>query len=463
MLLNTIITINWFILIYLIILSTGYLFLFFTSLPEVLLRYKETEIVNLPDLIQSNTMPRLTIIVPAYNEQENIVDTVYSILGNNYTNMDLIIVNAGSTDNTLQKLIFEFDLIQVMPFMQSPIKTVGEIKGYYVSRFLLNFTVIDKVHTFRSDTLNIGVNACRTPLFMTLDADTLLEPNAISRAVFYMLLRPNTVSIGGGLYVLNECAYQEGQIIQGRMPINPIYGFQACEYMRSFLFCRSGWNIFGGALSYAGAFTCFLHDIVIKIGGFEPYNLAQDFEIITHLQAYIYENKMPYKISYTSAAIGFTDVPGTLKSYWYQRFNWQYWTLHTLLKYKRMLFNPKYGIVGLFTYPFYLFGETLGAVVEFVAYCMIFVCWYLGVLDPYWVLLFFIVCWGFITVLTMATAYINFITFKVYNRTSDLLLMLLYIAIENLGFRQFSVVCRTYATFCYFFDKLKFWKKPQKL
>jgi biofilm PGA synthesis N-glycosyltransferase PgaC len=454
MLLNIVVAINWFILWYLVMLSLGYLLLFCASLPEILIRYKEVDVFKLSSLLQTHIMPHITIIIPAYNEEEGILDTIYSILRSDYSNIDIIVVNAGSTDKTLEKLITEFDLIAVTPFIEKILPTKGKIRGHYVSRFLLNFTVIDKEHTFRSDTLNVGINACRTDLCMTLDADTLLEPSAISRAIFYMLIHPNTVSIGGGLYILNGCKFKEGQIVEEKMPLKPIYGFQACEFMRSFLFGRAGWNLFGGALSYAGAFTCFKRDTLIKLGGFEAYNLAQDFEIITHLHAYIRENKLSDKISFTPAAIAFTDVPGTLKEYWNQRFNWQYWTLHSLFKYKRMLFNPKYGITGLFTYPFFLFGETMGALVEFTAYFMIFLSWYLGILDKHWTLLLLLVCWGFMTFLTMGTALVNFLTFKVYQRYSDLFLMLFYILIEIFGFRQFNVICRTYASFRYFFDKL---------
>jgi len=454
---SAVILINWIILWYLVVLTFGYLVLLVVSLPGIFNRYKETEIINLSSLMKSNIMPHITTIIPAYNEEENIIDTIYSVLRSSYTNIDVIVVNDGSTDKTLQKLIETFDLIQIAPFVQGTIKTHGKINGYYVSRFLLNVTVIDKEHTWRSDTLNVGVNACRTDLCMTLDADTILEEQTISRVMFAMLIQPNTVSIGGGLYILNGRTCQDGEITDGKMPSNPIYGFQACEFMRSFLFCRTGWNVFGGGLSYSGAFTCFQTDVLVKLGGFEAYNLAQDFEIITHLQAYIRENQLPHVIAFTPASVAFTDVPGTLKSYWQQRFNWQYWTLHSLFRHVRMLFNPTYGIIGFITYPFFLFGEIFGPVVEFIAYFMIILSGYLGILDVHWTILILVLCWGFITFLTMATALINFLTFKKYARTTDLLLMLFYIVVENFGFHQFSVICRTWATLCYFVDKLKFW------
>jgi biofilm PGA synthesis N-glycosyltransferase PgaC len=455
MLLHIIITINWFILWYLIIISFGYLILFVASLPNILVRYNEDKVLRLPNLMNSHVMPHLTIIIPAFNEEKYIVDTIYSILRSDYPNIDIIVINDGSTDKTLEKLITEFDLIAVTPFIQQSLETSGKIKGHYVSRFLLNFTLIDKEHSLRSDTLNVGINACRTPLCMTLDADTLLDFSAISKAIFYMLIQPNIATLGGGLYVLNGCTFKDGKISDVRIPLNPIYAFQSSEFLRSFLFGRSGWNPFGGSLCYSGAFTCFQRETLLRLGGFEALNLSQDFEIITHLQVDIRERTLSDKLSYTPAAIAFTDVPGTLKEYWNQRFNWQYWSLHSLLKYKKILFNPKYGVTGLFNYPFFLFGEILGAVVEFTAYMMFFLMWYLGILDLYWTLLWIALCWGFMTFLTMATALVSFLTFKVYRYYSDLLLILFYILIEFFGFRQLNILCRTYATFRYFFDKLK--------
>jgi cellulose synthase/poly-beta-1,6-N-acetylglucosamine synthase-like glycosyltransferase len=136
MLISTVTMINWFILCYLIVLSTGYLILMLTALPDILLRYRESEVLDLSSLIHFNIMPHMTIIVPAYNEENNILETIYSILRSDYTNIDIIVVSPGSTDKTLEKLITEFDLIPVHPLMEEVIKTYGKIKNYYVSRFL---------------------------------------------------------------------------------------------------------------------------------------------------------------------------------------------------------------------------------------------------------------------------------------------------------------------------------------
>ena len=455
MLINALYYLNFSILIFFIIISMGYILLLITSIPDILLRFKEVESGNIMEMMNSYTLPPISIIIPAYNEEQSIFDAVRSIQRNKHLNTFIIIINDGSTDGMLNKLIKAYDLQQVQTNVDVKIKMIGAIKGQYISKTFKEITVIDKEHSDRSDSLNAALNMCKTPLVMTFDADSVIDEDAISRIVFYMLSRPNVVATGGAVYVLNGSIVKDGKILESKMSLNPIYAFQTCEYLRSFLFSKSGWNLLGGALCYSGTFTVFKYQALIEIGGFDLNNLAQDFEIITNLFANKYEKNPNYQISYTSAPVVWTDVPGTLKNYWRQRFNWQYATLQSLMPYKRMLFNPKYGIVGLFTYPFFLFAETLGAVVEFTAYLSVIFSLLLGVLNVYTAALFFMFCWGFLTLLTMINASINFMTFNKYKRIRDLPLMLLYMLIEAVGFRQFSVVCRTWATVVYFFGKPK--------
>lgn len=457
MLIEVITAVNIAILWYFVFLSLGYIVLLSVSIPSIFRRFKEVEVGNITALMQSHSLPAITVIIPAFNESDSILDTVQSVLKSTYSKISIVIINPGSTDRMLKKLIDTYDLHQVTPLMQPKIKTTGELRGYYVSTTYENVVLLDTERTDRSDTLNMGVNACRTPLFMTLDADTLIEPDAIDNILFYMLSRPNMIAAGGAVFILNGCVFKDGEIIESSMSLNPLYAFQTCEYLRSFYFGKVGWNVFGGALSYAGAFTVFHQKSVLNIGGYEVGNLAQDFEIVTHLHEYARENKIPYMIGYTTAAAVWTDVPGTIKEYWTQRYNWQYSILQSLMRHKKMLFNPRFGVIGFFTYPFFLFGEAMAAIVEFAAYVSLIVCWYLGILNLHWAILFFILCWGFQIFLTLATTFLGFVTFNRYKKIKYLLWILFFSVIEIVGFRQFNVICRTAATFGYFFGALKFW------
>lgn len=440
---------TWAILWYFVILSLGYILLLFASVPDIFGRFKEIERGNILTLMASKTLPPITVVVPAYNEEEVILESVSSVLKSDYPNTQLIVVNDGSTDTTLDKLIKAFDLYKITSVVQQKVKTYGEIRGYYISQTHSNIVVIDKEKPDRSDALNVGINACRTPLLVTLDADTLVEKDALSKAVFHVLTHPHTVALGCGVYVLNGCTFKDGEIEKSQMSLKPLYAFQTCEYFRSFLFSRSGWNAFKGSLCYAGAFTVLERQAVIDAGGFQLDNPAQDFEIITHLHAYGHEHNYPYNIAYLPSAVAWTDVPGTIGSYWKQRSNWQFGTLKSLFTHIRMFFNPRYGITGLFTYPFFLLGEALGCVIEVIAYITIFIGYYLSIIDVYTTILFFLICWGVAALLTMSTALMNFITFNKYRNLSDLPWIFFYGIIENLGFRQFYVICRFIETIKY--------------
>src|SRR3990167_138093 len=445
------IILNWSILWYLVILSLGYTIQLAAAIPDIFSRFEESEKGDINELMRSHTMQPVTVIITAYNEKNNILNAVYSVLKSTYRDVHIIIVNDGSIDSTLDKLKKIFNLEKVNAVLPKKIPTIGKVRGYYVSNYNIKVTLIDKENSGKSDSLNVALNACRTPLFITMDADSILEPEAIANIIFYMLTHENTVAVGGAVYILNGCKYEDGVIIEKKMSRRPLYALQSCEYMRSFLFSRSGWNAFGGALCYAGAFTLFDHKAVLDVGGFDQKNIAQDFEIITHLHEYQREQKNNYTIGYTASAVAWTDVPGTLKEYWNQRINWQKYTLRSLLLHKRMLFNPRYGVICLYSYPFYLFGETLGVIVEFAAYAVVLLSWYFGILDTYFAILFVIICWGFVTFLTMATALMNFVTYNQYRRLSDLLWLMLIVTTESFGYRQFLVACRVKATLIYFF------------
>lgn len=200
-----ILVLNSFILIYLILFGLGYLWLLLMSIHDIIFRYEEVRIGDVLSLMKSNAMPPLTVLISAYNEEKNILESVKSVLKSDYPNTYITIINDGSTDKTLQKLIDEYKLHKVAPVIPKLIPNTSEILGYYVSETHKNITVIDKVHRDKSDSLNIGINACRTPLLMTFDADSIIEPDAISELMFYMMIRPHAVAVGGSVYILNGC------------------------------------------------------------------------------------------------------------------------------------------------------------------------------------------------------------------------------------------------------------------
>lgn len=446
-------TINIAILCYFILLSIGYIFLLITAFPDIIHKFNEMEWGDLDKLVNNKILPPISIIVPVYNMPDLVMEAIYSLINSRYPNIEILVVNDGSTDDTLQRLIKKFDLLPTMPVVHQKIKT-AKVKTHYISKIHDNLVVIDKEHSGTGDTLNVGINASHSPIFASLDADTVIEPEAIGRMIFNMLYYPHTIVVGGAVYILNGCKVKNGELVDVRISKNLVVALQSCEYLRSFLYGRAGWNLFGGALSYAGAFTLFEREIALDIGGYMLNNYAQDAEIIVHLHAYMRQHKYPYKIHFTPTAFAWTDVPDTLKRYWRQRNNWQDGLLRSFMPYLYMLFNPRYGVVGLFSYPFYLFFEVGGALVEFTAYLMVLLSWWIGILDVPTAILFILLAWGFATFLTMANLLINFLTFNRYRRLSYVVVIFILTTLESFGFRQYLALCRTIATIKYFFRKL---------
>ena len=445
----------WGILWYLIIISIGYVVLLIASIPDIILSFKEADIGNIISLLKSRQLPPVTVIMVSYNEMKrDLINSMQSVLTNDYINTKLIVVNNDSTDNTLSELKSIYDLEQDYTPIHRKVFQRGTVKGVYQSRKYSNLTVIDKTDKDKSDGLNVALNACVTPIFITIDADTLIEPDAISKILFPMLTKSHTIAVGGSVYILNGCKYKDGKIIEAGLSFSPLYALQTCEYLRSFMFGRAGWNTFGGSLSYSGAFTLFETQAVIENHGFQLDNFSNDLEVILHLQATKYEKKYPYKIYYTPAAIAWTDVPGTLNEYFHQRTKWQYGSQMSFFGFKRMFFNPKYGIMGLYVYPFFLTAEIFGHIVELLAYLTVFLTWYLGILNIYWAILLFVVCWGFVTFLTISTTCLSLLTFNKYRKMSTIFTILFYSIVEQFGFRQYNLLCRLWGTLKYFKDQI---------
>lgn len=281
---------------------------------------------------------------------------------------------------------------------------------------------------------------------LTVDSDSLIEPRTVSRIAFDMLSQKHVIMVGGGVYILNSCRYKNGVIEESRLSPNPIVSIQICEYIRSFLFGRSGWNAFKGSLSFSGTLSLFEHALLIKIGGFDLNNYAQDAEVVMCLHAYMRKRGYPYKILFSPEAFAWTEVPSGLIAYWHQRSNWQVGLLRSIVHHRKLLLNLKYGIVGLFTYPFFVVVEVFGPLVEMTAYTLVIISWWLGILDTTATVLLVIISWGFVTFLTMANMLINLITFNKYKRLIDILWTFVLVFLESFGFRQYMTLARVFGT-----------------
>lgn len=445
------------ILVYYLILSIWYTLLLILSFPEVIKKFQEAIYGNIPRFINELALIPITIVTPAFNETSRIMAMLQSILNSDYKNVRCIIVNDGSTDGMIPFLMETLQLYEVPLIIKQTIPTYP-IKHYYQSALFPNVSVLDKEHSpfnCGADSLNAGLNACQTPIMLTVDADTVLEPEALSRMLFTFLAKQHCVVVSGSIYVLNENILENGRLLTTRLPRKFVSAVQSLEYLRSFLYGRAGLNVIGGAMCYPGAFTLFETHCLREMGGFDQENFAYDAEIITKLHHFMRKNRYPYNINHSPNAFSWTEVPATAKSFWSQRDKWHRGMWRSSLRHIIMFMNPRYGIIGLLGFPTYILFEILGPVIEFISYFLFIIAYLIGAINATVLCWFLILAWGFLAYVTVAMIFLNRITFNKYNKTRDSFRAILLTFLEMTWFRQFRAACCFRATIRYFFFRLQ--------
>jgi cellulose synthase/poly-beta-1,6-N-acetylglucosamine synthase-like glycosyltransferase len=427
---------NVLIISYFVVGNGIYSFLMVTSLVSVWLHNRRLAYQGLQDLRESVVTPPVTIIMPAWNEQEIIVDSVHSVLKVDYPAFEVLVVDDGSTDGTLQRLIAAFKLVK-MDLIYRPRLPTNALRGFYLSPRVPNLLVISKDNGGKPDALNVGINMCRTPYFCTLDSDCLLERDALLRLMRPVVESPlNTVASGGIVRILNGCVVKDAQVVQVRLPPTRLERFQVVEYLRSFLFGRTGWNLLGGTLIVSGAFAIFHRESVIECGAFGQDTVTEDMDLIVQLHRWAVRHQRRIKMSFTSDPICWTECPSSFKMLARQRRRWQLGLCQTLWKNSEMLFNRKYGVVGMLSFPFHLYIEALGTAAELLGYFMVPLALLFGMVAPTLYILFVLLALTYGGFLSVGAVLLEELTYRRYPGFRDLMVLLLFAFVENLGFRQ---------------------------
>ncbi len=322
--------------------------------------------------IQDTLMNKLTqnyyipvsIVVPAYNEEITVVETVKSLLALEYNLYEIIIVDDGSKDNTSQKLIDAFDMKQIKrPIHRKiPCQSVEYVYECFSEKVAL--TLIRKKNGGKADALNMGINASKYPYFICMDADSMLQYDSLSKIVQPILEDENIVAVGGVVRPSNNVDLKYGRVKQYRLPKRIIPCMQLLEYDRSFLASRILFDKFNGSLIISGAFGLFKKETVVAVGGYDHDTMGEDMELVVKLHQYCISNKIPYNIRYATDAICWSQVPETLTDLKKQRKRWHLGLFQSMWKHKALMANPKFGLVGLVSYIYFLFYELLSPIIE---------------------------------------------------------------------------------------------------
>ena len=370
-------------LIYAISIATAYLALAFLSL-KVMRRYLNANyFVDHKDILSSPFAPGVSLIAPAYNEGSTIIDNVKSLHSIMYNNFEVIIINDGSKDDTLRKLIDAFDLVKVEFHYHDFIRTKA-VRGVYKSRnrAFRKIMVVDKENGGKADALNVGLNISKNDIVACIDVDCILEPDALLKMVKpFLETNSQVIASGGVVRIANSCVIEEGKLIEVRLPEAQIARFQVLEYIRAFLLGRLGWSKLNGLLLISGAFGLFKREIAVKAGGYSTQTVGEDMELVVRMRAYMHKNNLKYEVRYIPDPLCWTEAPSNYKILGRQRNRWARGTFETLRLHRYMLLNPKYGIMGMVSYPFWLLYEWLAPFVEFFGVMVFLVLAITGMVD----------------------------------------------------------------------------------
>jgi|TARA_Y100001933_G_scaffold200353_1_gene201535 cellulose synthase/poly-beta-1,6-N-acetylglucosamine synthase-like glycosyltransferase len=398
---------------------------------------------DLSKVMASPLAPGITIIAPAYNEELTIVENVRSLLSLKYVNYEVMVVNDGSKDDTLKKLIAAYDLEKIErkidPNWQSK-----PIRGIYKSkhRAFSKLVVIDKENGGKSDALNTGMRLSENRYVGCIDVDCLLLPDALLHVVksFFQRTKKRVIAVGGVIRIANSCKISGGTLEEIRLPKSWLAKFQLLEYTRSFLLGRMAWGRIDSLLIISGAFGFFDREIALAVGGYDTGTVGEDMEIVFRMRRYMHERREPYTIEYIPDSLCWTEVPEDLKILVNQRDRWARGNLETLYKHKDMFFNSKFGRLGLLSYPYWFFYEWLSPLLEFFGFLTIMLFWYLNILNWDFFLAITVTIYMFSIMFSFYAILWDVYTYNEYKKTKDILTLMLCAIIEPFVFRPIVVM-----------------------
>ncbi len=397
---------------------------------------------DLSKVMASPLAPSITIIAPAFNEGMTIVENVRSLLSLKYVNYEVMVVNDGSKDDTLEKLIKAYQLEKI-DFTLDPNWKSKPVRGIYKSsqKSFSKLTVIDKENGGKSDALNTGVYLSENRYVGCIDVDCLLQPDALLHVVksFSQRSQKRVIAVGGVIRVANSCIISGGNLEQINLPRNWLAKFQLLEYTRSFLLGRMAWGRIDSLLIISGAFGFFDREIALAVGGYDTNTVGEDMEIVFRMRRYMHDESIPYTIEYIPDPLCWTEVPESLKVLVKQRDRWSRGNLETLKKHKDMFFNPKYGRLGMLSYPYWFFYEWMSPILEFLGFFSIILFYFLGILNWEFFVAITLAIYTFSVMFSFYAILWDVYSYNQYTKTKDILTLMFCAIVEPFVFHPIVV------------------------
>lgn len=430
------------IIVWLFLIYSAFIFIIYSWVGiyafGALRRYRKYNEHTDYNLIATNpNAPIFSIIAPAYNEGMTIVENVRSLLSLYYPNLEIIIINDGSKDDSIEKLIAAYQLERIAYHVQQTIPT-KDIRGVYKSknRALQRLIVVDKANGGKADALNVGINISKGEYVVCIDVDCILEQDAILKLAkpFMEQTDERLIACGGVIRLANNCRIENGKVVDVNLPQSWLGRFQALEYIRAFVLGRMAWSRASGLILISGAFGVFDKEIVMACGGYDSNTVGEDMELVVRMRRYMEERQAKYKVTNIPDPLCWTEVPESNDILKKQRNRWMRGTIETLWKHRKMMFNPKYGRLGMVSLPYWFFFEFLGPLVEFTGYCIFILFLILGIINwPFFILLTALVLASGI-LYSIYAILVDLLSDQVYTIRKDLTTLLLTAVMEPFFF-----------------------------
>lgn len=431
-----------FMLIFALSIMSSYIILGSISIFSLRKYLKENSFVNYQVILNSEMAPRLSLIAPAYNEAMTIEENVQSLLSLNYNNFEVIVVNDGSRDNTLQLLIKAYGLVAVDNEVAGEIPTKQIIQVYKSrNKAFKKLTVIDKVNGGKADALNVGINFSENPYVVCIDVDCILEKDALLKLAkpYLELSDSRMIATGGVVRIANSCTSDGGRLVKIRAPQKYLPRIQVLEYLRAFLLGRMAWSKLDGLLLISGAFGMFDKEIAIKAGGYNPATVGEDMELVVRMRRYMIENNFKYSVFYIPDPICWTEAPESFTVFKKQRSRWTRGTMETLWAHRKMFLNPRYKILGIISIPYWTFFEYLAPLLEITGIIVSIYLIYYGLISWKLLLLVTVMVYVFAVLISCLALLTEEYTYSQYTRIKDFKRLLVAAFIEPFCFHPVTV------------------------
>jgi cellulose synthase/poly-beta-1,6-N-acetylglucosamine synthase-like glycosyltransferase len=436
---------------YYLLSNVAYLTMLVIALRTSLQHLRRLQSIRLDWIRGSPMVPPITLLVPAHNEERFICTAVKNLLDLDYPELEVIIINDGSSDDTLQILRKEFGL-RLVRAVYVPQVASAPVRGLHRSDVDARLLVVDKESVgSKADAINAGLNAASSPYVCVVDADSVLERDALLRIMVPVLADPNHVVAAGGIIrVLNGSEVQAGRIRRVRLPKKSIEVIQVVEYLRAFLIGIEAWARGNMLMIVSGAFGVFRTDLVRNVGGYRPFAIGEDFDLVARLHRHLRDKHADYRIKFVPDPVCWTEVPSDLRSLARQRARWHKGLLDVLWPNRDMLFRPRYGRIGCLALPYLWLFELLAPIIEIAGFVTVSLAAISGALSWTSFFQFVLFGYGFATLISIGSVVQEELTYKRYNDWQDVARLLSYCFLEHFPYRQLHMIWRLQGLWQYF-------------